>query len=195
MYSNSIITLKKLERNLHIFGPRQANTTFKWTAMGLSEVLSASVGQSRRTGYFVGLVLPDLSILENRYTSMAADPSDVLFTMEYHKNILTQQAFFIVPAKVLQYFLKLVTIFIPLACNSLIKKQIASSHLLLSGFLNSVSGLIYLIVPCTIHEFYNIPNFNFNRLILTNYSTYEPAHENCTVCTILRHRMQCRIVF
>lgn len=99
------------------------------------------------------------------------------------------------PAKVLQYFLKLVTIFIPLVCNSLIKKQIASSHLLLSGFLNSVSGLIYLIVPCTIHEFYNIPNFNFNRLILTNYSTYEPAHENCTVCTILRHRMQCRIVF
>lgn len=63
------------------------------------------------------------------------------------------------------------------------------------GFFDSVSGLIYLIVPYTIHEFYNIPNFNFNRLIPANYSTYEGAHENSTVCIVLRHRLQCRIVF
>lgn len=89
MYNNSITTLKKLKRNLHIFGSRWANTTFKWTEMELSEVLNASAGHTRSTGCFVGSILPDLSVLESRYMSKLAGPSEVPFFNKYNKNMLT----------------------------------------------------------------------------------------------------------
>lgn len=106
-----------------------------------------------------------------------------------------QKHFFILPVQFDIISPQSVAIFNPLARAALIKKRIASSHPWLS---TTSDALLFLhpIVPCTIHEFYNIPNFNFHRLILTNYSPYEPSQENSTGCSaILRQERQCRIVF